>query len=104
MLEEASVQTICPMAVAVAVADPGEGEEEGFGDAVEVGAGVPARECEVQATSVVATTNRRRRLPVALKAEGSIALSAPFRCGHHARMSGGRSSSPSASVKRQGMK
>jgi hypothetical protein len=67
------------MAVAVVVADPPEGEEEGFGDGVEVGPTAPVFDCEVHATSVVATTSRRRRLPVALKAEGSIALHSPFR-------------------------
>src|SRR5579864_2771441 len=73
MLEEASVQTICPTAAAVAVADRVEGDGEDLGDAAEVfppDGVLPAPVCEraVQATSVPSRTRTRRRLPVALKA------------------------------------
>jgi hypothetical protein len=61
------------MALAVAVADPGEGEAEGFrtaGDDFCVGGAVPAPVCarELQVTSIPSTTSKTRRLPDTLKA------------------------------------
>jgi hypothetical protein len=61
------------MAVAVAVADAGEGKAEGFGIAGDdfwLGGAVPApvRACELQVTSIPITTSKMRRLPAALKA------------------------------------
>jgi hypothetical protein len=61
------------MAVAVAVADPGEGEAAGFGAAGDdfwLGGAVPAPVCarELQVTSIPITTSKMRRPPAALKA------------------------------------
>jgi hypothetical protein len=67
MLEEASVHTICPVGTAVAVAGPRDGEDEGFGDAVEAGAMAAVWVREVQDTIVPARTRTRRRLAVPLK-------------------------------------